>query len=135
MKTIALENNIQKSFLAMSIVLIVVGLVLHNPLSGYSIPSEMSTAAPCSDNERAAYRRQFEELKRSGIKLTDDPTRDSAYIEKSVCGMCQFTVGSVWTFERVEIILSFYMVVRKRLKSAYLFRFCHCYRCLWNIHL
>lgn len=84
MKPISLENNSQRIFLVATIIFIVVGLFLHNPLGGYNIPLAEYVTTPCSDSEKATYKKQLEELKRSGIRLTDDPAKDEEYIKQSV---------------------------------------------------
>jgi hypothetical protein len=85
MKIIALENNIQRILLVAAIILIVIGIVLHNPLSGYDIPLAEYVVTPCSDRERAAYKKQLEELKSSGIRFADDdPAKDDQYIQQMI---------------------------------------------------
>ena len=72
MKIISLENNFQRVFLVIAVVLAIIGISLHNPLGGYDIPVTNQTTTPCSDGERAAYKREIENLSRTSRNRTSN---------------------------------------------------------------
>lgn len=124
MKSDLLKNNSQKSFLMAAIVLFVVGLFLHNPFGGYDIPLVEHFPAPCSEGERAEYKKQLEFLKENGVRLTEDPTKEAAYIEQSLqecisspsgdrVSMAQWrsVAPAVWWFGSVQNIIAYSIAV------------------------
>lgn len=89
-RSISSLSTIHKILLSLSLASVIFGLFLHNPISGYEIeipnPSNLSGTAkvPCSESEKASYRADFEQIRKSGLKIADDPTKDQEYIDSSV---------------------------------------------------
>lgn len=124
MKSDLLENNSQKSFFMAAVILFVVGIFLHNPFGGYDIPLVEYSPAPCSDSERAEYKKQLEFMKENGMRLTEDPTKEAAYIEQSLRECVSSPSGDhvplaqwrsvspiVWWFGSVQNIIAYSVAV------------------------
>ena len=82
MKLLRIDNIIQKSFLTLMLVLLIMGLFLSNPLGGYEIPNAYGQSTPCNDSEKLKYKLELESLKRSGIRMTNDPALDDQFIDE-----------------------------------------------------
>lgn len=87
---IASYSPVHKAILSLTIVILVMGGFLHNPIDGYVLekrnPENFSglEEVPCSIKEKEAYRAIFETSIKNGIKIAADPEKTKDYIENSI---------------------------------------------------